>query len=121
MPSVKIRRVTVVLILAVIAAFGTAAGGVAHGSCSDTNKRFCAFDASNYTAQLTYFVPISGGGPYSVADNKTSSVANHHPSLGVCGVEAEGWPDHTILRAGASQHVVLGSSNNNQIDHFYTC
>ncbi|WKZ82772.1 MAG: hypothetical protein QY307_00515 [Acidimicrobiia bacterium] len=118
----KIRRIAAVLALAFTAAFGTAAGAVAHGSCSDANQRFCAFDAFNYVTQLTFFVPTSGGGPYSVTDNKTSSVANHHPSLAVCGVEAEGWPDQTVLHVGATQHISqLGAGSNNQIDHFYTC
>ncbi|MEZ5175492.1 MAG: hypothetical protein R2823_04720 [Acidimicrobiia bacterium] len=117
-----LRRIVVVLALTAVASFGLAAAASAHGTCNDTNDRFCAFDGYWYTTELTNFVPAAGGGPYSVTDNKTSSVANHHPSRAVCGVEAEGWPDRTVLHVGATQHISqLGSGSNNQIDHFYTC
>lgn len=93
----------------------------AHGSCSDSNDYFCAFDGTSYSTQLTYFLPTSGN-TYDVANNKTSSVANHNPTKSVCGVEAEGWPDRTVLTTGPTQHIsALGTESNNQIDHFYTC
>lgn len=99
----------------------SAASAADHGSCTDSNKKFCAFDGSNYETQLTSFLPQSGY-TYSVTDNKTTSVANHNTSFSVCGVESSGWPDQTVLTVGPTQSISsLGSSSNNKIDHFYTC
>lgn len=115
------KRLSAVLAAVLLMNVTLVAAANAHGSCSDSNDRFCAFDGTSYTTQLTYFLPASGK-TYDVANNKTSSVANHHPSRSVCGVEAEGWPDRTVLTTGPTQHISsLGSESNNKIDHFYTC
>jgi hypothetical protein len=114
------RRPATILVATLISA-SVALPASAHGSCTDSNDYFCAFDGTSYSTQLTYFLPVSGK-TYDVADNKTSSVTNHHPSHSVCGVEAEGWPDRTVLTVGPTQHIsALGSESNNQIEHFYTC
>jgi hypothetical protein len=117
----KGRRLATILLLTAVVALGTAPVASAHGGCNDTNDKFCAFDYFNYVTLLTSFKPAYGQ-EYSVAANRTSSVANHNPTYGVCGVEAEGWPDHTVVRAGPTQHIPqLGEGANNTIEHFYTC
>lgn len=116
------KRLPTVLAAVLLMSALLATGASAHGSCTDSNDQFCAFDGTGYTGtQLTNFFPTSGS-TYDVANNRTSSVANHHPSRSVCGVEAEGWPDRTVLVTGPTQHIsTLGSESNDQIDHFYTC
>ncbi len=113
-------RAVAVISLALGAAIAVPATASAHGTCTTLNLKFCAFDTTTYTSQLTSFLPQVGY-TYDVADNQTSSVANHNNLRSVCGVEGSGWPDRTVLTAGPTQHLVLGTESNNKIDHFYTC
>lgn len=54
-----------------------------------------------------------------VANNSVSSVKNRTVNRW-CGVQAEGWPDKTVLSVAPDSNVaVLPSSADNVIDHFY--